>query len=112
MLLRDGDLLGPFGVMGGPMQAQAHVQVVRNVVDRSLDPQGALDAPRFCATGGRSLSVEPGLAAAVGDLEARGHEVSVDPDPHRFGVGQMILRFEEGLIAGSDGRADGYAAGI
>ena len=112
MLLRDGALLGPFGVMGGPMQAQAHVQVVRNVVDRALDPQGALDAPRFRSTGGRSVSVEPGLASAVEDLEARGHKVSVDPDPHQFGVGQMILRFEEGLIAGSDGRADGYAAGI
>jgi len=112
MLLRDGGLLGPFGVMGGPMQAQAHVQVVRNVVDRALDPQGALDAPRFCATGGRSVAVEPGLAGAVPDLEARGHVVSVDTDPHRFGVGQMILRFHEGLIAGSDGRADGYAAGI
>jgi gamma-glutamyltranspeptidase/glutathione hydrolase len=111
MLLRDGGLLGPFGVMGGPMQAQAHVQVVRHVVDGGLDPQGALDAPRFRFTGGRRVSVEPGLGPLADGLRARGHDVSVEPEPHEFGVGQMILTFEEGLIAGSDGRADGYAAG-
>ena len=52
LLLRDGRLPGPFGVMGGSMQAQAHFQLVRHVVDGGLDPQAALDAARFRALGG------------------------------------------------------------
>ena len=52
LLLRDGRLPGPFGVMGGGMQAQAHFQLVRHVVDGGLDPQAALDAARFRAMGG------------------------------------------------------------
>jgi gamma-glutamyltranspeptidase/glutathione hydrolase len=112
LLLRDDRLLGPFGVMGGPMQAQAHVQVVRRLVDDGLDPQGVLDAPRFRTTGGRRVLLEPGLARHLDDLRSRGHEAELDPAPHNFGVGQMILAHEDALVAGSDGRADGYAAGI
>jgi gamma-glutamyltranspeptidase / glutathione hydrolase len=112
MLLRDGGLLGPFGVMGGSMQAQAHFQVVRRLVDDGLDPQAALDAARFRAVGGRRVLLEPGLAGAVEDLRARGHEAEVADVPHAFGVGQMILADGDALVAGSDGRADGYAAGL
>jgi gamma-glutamyltranspeptidase/glutathione hydrolase len=112
MLLRDGELLGPFGVMGASMQAQAHFQVVRRVVDDGLDPQAALDAARFRATGGRRVLLEPGLAGAVEDLRARGHDAVVADVPHAFGVGQMILVDGEALVAGSDGRADGHAAGL
>ncbi len=112
LLLAGGGLLGPFGIMGGPMQAQAHVQVVRHVVDGGLDPQGALDAPRFCVTGGRRVLVEPGLEAAVPGLRELGHDAAVDVAPGRFGVGQMILTLGDGLIGGSDGRGDGYAAGV
>jgi gamma-glutamyltranspeptidase/glutathione hydrolase len=112
MLLRDGGLLGPFGVMGAAMQPQAHFQVVRRVVDDGLDPQAALDAARFRATGGRRVLLEPGLAGEVDDLRARGHEAEVFEVPHPFGVGQMILADGDALIAGSDGRADGHAAGL
>jgi gamma-glutamyltranspeptidase/glutathione hydrolase len=112
LLLRDGRLLGPFGVMGAAMQAQAHFQVVRRVVDGGLDPQGALDAARFRAAGGRRLLVEPGLAAEVEGLRARGHDVEVADVPHAFGVGQMILAVDDALVGGSDGRADGHAAGL
>jgi gamma-glutamyltranspeptidase/glutathione hydrolase len=112
MLLRDGDLLGPFGVMGASMQAQAHFQVVRRVVDDGLDPQAALDAARFRATGGRRVLLEPGLAGELDDLRARGHDAVVADVPHAFGVGQMILVHEGALVAGSDGRADGHAAGL
>src|SRR5919204_636468 len=112
MLLRDGALLGPFGVMGAAMQAQAHFKVVRHVVDDGLDPQAALDAPRFRATGGRRVLLEPGLAAEVDGLRARGHEAEVADVPHPFGVGQMILADGDALVAGSDGRADGHAAGL
>jgi gamma-glutamyltranspeptidase / glutathione hydrolase len=112
LLLRDGGLLGPFGVMGAAMQAQAHLQVVRRVVDDGLDPQAALDAARFRVYGGRRVEVEPGLAGEVDDLRARGHDVRVADVPHGFGVGQMILVDGDALVGGSDGRADGHAAGL
>jgi gamma-glutamyltranspeptidase/glutathione hydrolase len=112
LLLEGGRLLGPFGVMGGGMQSQAHFQVVRRVVDDGLDPQAALDAARFRATGGRAVVVEPGLAGEVEDLLARGHEATVADVPHAFGVGQMILASGDALVGGSDGRADGQAAGL
>jgi gamma-glutamyltranspeptidase/glutathione hydrolase len=112
LLLRDGGLLGPFGVMGGHMQAQAHFQVVRNVVDRGLDPQAALDAARFRAYGGRKVALEPGLWPEAEELRARGHELELAEEPHKFGVGQMILTLEDGLVGGSDGRGDGHAAGF
>jgi gamma-glutamyltranspeptidase/glutathione hydrolase len=112
LLLRDGRLLGPFGVMGAAMQAQGQFQVVRRLADDGLDPQAALDAARFRALGGRRLLVEPGLAGEVEGLRARGHEVEVADVPHPFGVGQMILALDDALVGGSDGRADGHAAGL
>jgi gamma-glutamyltranspeptidase / glutathione hydrolase len=112
LLLRDGRLPAPFGVMGGSMQAQAHFQLVRHVVDGGLDPQAALDAARFRVLGGRRVELEPGLAAQVPELRARGHEVHVADVPHGFGVGQMIVPHDDALVGGSDGRADGHAAGL
>jgi gamma-glutamyltranspeptidase / glutathione hydrolase len=112
LLMRDGHLPGPFGIMGGSMQAQAHFQLVRHVVDDGLDPQAALDAARFRVLGGRRVEVEPGLAGQVDALRARGHDVHVADVPHGFGVGQMILAEDEALVGGSDGRADGHAGGL
>ena len=63
MLLEDGELLGPFGVMGGPMQPQGHFQVVRRLVDDGDDPQAALDAPRWRVEEDGVVELEPGLAA-------------------------------------------------
>jgi gamma-glutamyltranspeptidase/glutathione hydrolase len=112
LLLRDGRLPGPFGVMGGAMQAQAQFQLVRHVVDDGLDPQAALDAARFRVLGGRRVELEPGLAAQADALRARGHDARVADVPHGFGVGQMILAEDDALVGGSDGRADGHAAGM
>ncbi len=109
LLLRDGELWGPFGVMGGPMQAQGHVQVVHGLVDRGLDPQRALDAPRFRVEEGRHVEIEPGLEAEAAALRALGHDVAVSPEVDGFGVGQCILAEGEALVGGSDGRGDGYA---
>jgi gamma-glutamyltranspeptidase / glutathione hydrolase len=112
LLLRDGGLLGPFGVMGGPMQAQGHIQVVRNLVDGGLDPQAALDRARFRAVGGRRVALEPGLWHETDELRARGHDVVLEDEPRKFGVGQAILALDEALWGGSDGRGDGYAGGL
>jgi gamma-glutamyltranspeptidase/glutathione hydrolase len=103
LLVREASLWGPFGVMGGYMQAQGHVQVVSALVDDGLDPQAALDRPRFRVDGDRVL-VEPGI-------ELPG-AVVVDDDPAVFGGGQVILVDGETLMGGSDPRKDGYAAGF
>jgi gamma-glutamyltranspeptidase/glutathione hydrolase len=112
MLFEDGELLGPFGVMGGPMQAQGHFQVVRSLVDDGFDPQAALDAPRWRVEGGRRVALEPGLAHELEALRALGHEAIVQEEPHGFGVGQAILVHGDALVGGSDGRGDGHAAGV
>jgi gamma-glutamyltranspeptidase / glutathione hydrolase len=110
MLLEGGELLGPFGVMGGPMQPQGHFQVVTRLVDAGDDPQAALDAPRWRVEEDGSIALEPGLRDLAGDLAARGHRIAGETGPHGFGVGQIILRYGHVLIGGSDGRGDGYAA--
>jgi gamma-glutamyltranspeptidase / glutathione hydrolase len=111
MLLRDGELLGPFGVMGGFIQAQAHVQLVSALVDDGLDPQAALDRPRFRVQGDTVL-LEEDLWERAADVERLG----LEPIPVRghapFGGGQAILRGATGLVGGSDRRKDGYAAGV
>jgi gamma-glutamyltranspeptidase/glutathione hydrolase len=94
------------------MQAQGHVQLVHALVDRGLDPQRALDEPRFRVDTGKRVSLEPGLAAAAGELRALGHSVEVAPDEHGFGVGQCVLVEGDALVGGSDGRGDGHASGI
>ncbi len=115
MLLRDGALLGPFGVMGAHMQAQGHLQVVSAMIDRGCDPQQALDAPRFrCdpSAAGWGLALEPGLWHLADDLARRGHRVGRDPDQGGFGGGQIIQCLGDRLVGGSEPRKDGYAGAI
>jgi gamma-glutamyltranspeptidase / glutathione hydrolase len=113
----DRSLYASYGVMGGFMQPQGHVQVLSALVDNGLDPQAALDLPRFRIdvekSGGR-VALEEGIPAnVVSDLEKMGHPVhSVSGyDRSLFGRGQVILRDTETgvLAAGSDPRADGCA---
>jgi gamma-glutamyltranspeptidase/glutathione hydrolase len=110
MLLQDGRLLGPFGVMGGFIQAQAHMQLVSALVDEGLDPQAALDRPRFRVEGDMLL-LEEGLWPEAEALEQAGHQVVRETDTFGFGGGQTILVHGDALVAGSDPRKDGYAAG-
>jgi gamma-glutamyltranspeptidase/glutathione hydrolase len=112
MLLEGGRLLGPFGVMGGPMQPQGHMQVVLRLVDHGDDPQAALDAPRWRVDGGLDVQLEPGLWDAEEQLASLGHRVRRGTIVHEFGVGQVILRLGDALVGGSDGRGDGYAASL
>ncbi len=111
MLLEAGGLLGPFGVMGGAMQPQGHLQVVLRLVDHGDDPQAALDGPRWRVGAGRAVELEPGLWHTAEALAALGHDVRRATVQHPFGVGQVILRIGDALVGGSDGRGDGFAAG-
>ena len=112
MMLERGRLLGPFGVMGGPMQPQGHFQFALRIVDHGDDPQAALDAPRWRVEAGRVVELEPGLWQAEEQLRALGHDVRRAEVQHGFGVGQAILRVGDALVGGSDGRGDGYATGF
>lgn len=111
LLLRDGSLLGPFGVMGGFLQAQAHVQLVSALVDDGLDPQAALDRPRFRLDGSDVL-LEEGLQEHAGELRSLGLRPVVSGERDRFGGGQAIVAAGDVLMGGSDARKDGYAAGF
>lgn len=111
MLLRDGALEGPFGVMGGFIQAQAHMQLVSALVDDGLDPQAALDRPRF-RVDGDIVRLEEGLWERASELGRLGYRVLCDPETFGFGGGQAILVRGEALVGGSDPRKDGYAAGF
>jgi gamma-glutamyltranspeptidase/glutathione hydrolase len=100
--------------MGGFMQPQGHMQMVVNTVDYTLNPQASLDAPRWQWTQGRQVELEADADPAIVEgLRAMGHEVKVSPPGSGFGRGQIIWRLPSGAyVAGSDKRADGYAAGI
>ena len=111
MLLRDGALAGPFGIMGGFIQAQAHVQFVSAVVDDGLDPQAALDRPRFRVEAD-AVCLEEGLWDRADELERAGLRVRLDEDTLGFGGGQAILVSDGVLVGGSDPRKDGYVAAL
>lgn len=111
-LFRDGEPLGPFGVMGGHMQPQGHLQLVLSTVDGRLGPQEALARPRWYWHTAREVEVEPEFDPdLVRELRERGHEVTVATDRSTFGMGQAIWRLPHGYVAGSEPRADGQAAG-
>jgi gamma-glutamyltranspeptidase/glutathione hydrolase len=111
-LTRGGEPVGPFGVMGGEMQPQGHTQVVVNTADYGMNPQAALDAPRW-RVDGDAVSVELHTPRHVIEgLQARGHAVRVEPNPGYFGRGQAIWRLPGGAYAaGTEARADGSAVG-
>ncbi len=118
MALREGTLWLSFGVMGGFMQPQGHLQVLSNLVDSGLGPQAALDAPRFRVDerGGLQVSIETGVPAETCQaLEDRGHQVLLQPAfwPG-FGGGQIIaVHGDTGVLeGGSDPRKDGCALGF
>jgi gamma-glutamyltranspeptidase/glutathione hydrolase len=109
-LTRDGQPLGPFGVMGGHMQPQGHLQMVVNLVDYGLNPQAALDAPRWQWVEGRKVDLEASLPAhVIQGLAERGHQVRLQPEGGAFGRGQFALRHGESLVGASEPRADGLA---
>ena len=111
-LTRNGRAVGPFGVMGEFMQPQGQVQVVMNTIDFEMNPQCALDAPRWQWVGGMKIEVEPGFPQhLVEALAARGHQISIAPNSLAFGRGQIIWRDENGVLCGAtEPRTDGTVA--
>jgi gamma-glutamyltranspeptidase/glutathione hydrolase len=123
LALRDGALWGSFGVMGGFMQPQGQVQVLVAMIDDLLNPQEALNRPRFCLEEGDDpvpgrvlLALEEGISdGAMAQLATMGHQVRPVSGFERrlFGDGQIILRDATTgvLFGGSDPRKDGLPAG-
>ena len=108
-----GEPLASFGVMGGHMQHQGHVQMVRRLFDHGQNPQAATDAPRWHVYPDFSVGVEPGFDPSVAEeLSARGHRVRTEPHEFVFGGAQLIVKTEHGYVGGSDHRKEGLAAGF
>jgi gamma-glutamyltranspeptidase/glutathione hydrolase len=102
-----------FGVMGGDMQAQGHVQVMARIFDEGADVQAAAGAPRWFVHAGGDVSAERGLADAVVDgLRARGHPVRITGETALFGGAQLIRRDGDAWTGGSEPRKDGMAGGL
>jgi gamma-glutamyltranspeptidase/glutathione hydrolase len=107
-----GGITAPLGVMGGMMQPQGHLQVVRALCADTLDPQAALDRARIQLADGRpDGAVQCEAEANAVALSARGHEVQVFSPESRaaFGLGQIIVQDRESNWAGSAPRVDGLA---
>jgi gamma-glutamyltranspeptidase/glutathione hydrolase len=109
-LAKDGQALGPFGVMGGPMQPQGHVQVLVNMLDYGMNPQGALDAPRWQFLENNRVLLESSVPRSIAfGLTDQGHVIEMTAETAPFGKGQIILKNNGFFLAGSEPRADGLA---
>ncbi len=111
-LTKDGRAVGPFGVMGAYMQPQGHVQVIMNSLDFYLNPQAALDAPRWQWIKDKEVWLEDSIPEEVAEqLRKRGHDVHIMDDYTSFGRGEIIWRDADGTLAGAtEPRADGTVA--
>lgn len=112
-ITRQNEAVGAFGVMGGHLQPQGHVQVVVNLIDYHLNPQAALDAPRWRWTKDLNILVEPTFPEHVAQaLRRKGHDLEYSLNPGAFGRGQIILRDPAtGVLAGgTEPRADSAIA--
>ncbi|MGF1526277.1 MAG: gamma-glutamyltransferase family protein [Candidatus Competibacterales bacterium] len=111
----DGSPLMAYGVMGGPMQPQGHLQVLLRIL-KGHNPQTACEAPRWRVMEGRAVAVEPTIPGdVIQGLVARGHDIAPPVTERRFGFGgaQVIYRLADGgFLAGSDPRKDGQAVGF
>lgn len=109
---KDGKPIGPVGCMGSFLQPQAHVQIYSAIIDSHLNPQEALDAPRWQWKKDNLIEVEPHMPYnTIRGLEERGHVISQATTYNFFGRGQIIFRQENGVYVGAtDGRTDGSIA--
>ena len=110
---KDNQAVGPFGVMGGFMQPQGHMQVVMNMIDFKLNPQAALDAPRWQWMSDKRVGLEHQVPLEITQgLAAKGHDVEVAFDLTSFGRGQIIIKDPKNgvLQGGTESRTDGHIA--
>lgn len=114
--MKNGQPAMSFGVMGGPMQAQGHVQMTLRTQLWEQDVQSAVDSPRWRFVKGMNVACEEAMPEATRDALAKlGHEITVETPDTAFGFGgaQLIQRLEDGsYAAGSDPRKDGQAVGF
>ena len=109
----DGNPAMAFGVMGGHMQHQGHVQMVTRIFDHRENPQAASDAPRWHVSLDYRLALETGTPpGTIKALQERGHEARLVEDEGLFGGAQLICCLEDGYCAASDHRKEGMAAGF
>lgn len=110
---QNGKPLMSFGVMGGSMQAQGHLQVMSRLVDYGQNPQAAADAPRWRVDEGANVGIEYGVPADVVDaLGNCGHRMTqADRWATDFGRAQLIYKMDDGYLAASERRTDGQAVG-
>jgi gamma-glutamyltranspeptidase/glutathione hydrolase len=104
-----------FGVMGGHMQPQGHVQMVTRICDYGQNPQAASDAARWIVNADGTIGLEAALANSIGgELSAMGHRLAVaEAVNFAFGGAQLIWRLaDDEYCAGSDHRKDGHAVGF
>ena len=106
--------MAAFGVMGGPIQPPGHVQTMIRLLVYGMNPQAALDAPRWKLEGGKAVDLETSASPDLRTgLIALGHEIAAVADSYMdFGAGQIILKTDVGYAAASDPRRDGQAAGF
>jgi gamma-glutamyltranspeptidase/glutathione hydrolase len=111
---RDGAPYAAFGVMGGPIQPPGHVQTLVRLIDYNMNPQAALDAPRWKVNADQSIDLEPFASPQLRDgLIALGHASASVPDTYMdYGAGQYIVRGDNGYVCASDPRRDGQAGGF
>jgi len=113
-ITKNGQAWSSFGVMGGFMQPQGHLQVGLNLVEWGMDPQTALDAPRFNWLQGLEFGLETAVPASIrAELLRRGHQLLPPETALHYGGGQAIVRDPDSgvLIGGSEPRNDGTAVG-
>ncbi|MEM1434442.1 MAG: gamma-glutamyltransferase family protein [Pseudomonadota bacterium] len=102
-----------FGVMGGHMQHQGHVQMINRIFEHGQNPQAAADAPRWLVEPDFSVSLEQGFPVGVAaELAARGHQLRQDHHYRNFGGAQLILRVDGGYVGASDPRKEGQVSGF
>jgi len=116
-LTRDGQPQMSFGVMGGNMQPQGHLQTLVRILVHRQQPQAACDAPRWKVATGLNVDFESTMAPSlVSDLTALGHRFEATADAYMdYGSGQFIWKLSDdlndGYVAASDSRRDGQAVG-
>lgn len=108
----DGLPLAAFGVMGGAVQAQAHVQLINRLIDRALQPQAVIDAPRWRIADDGAIMLEASAPSAwKAALASKGHVVrTIARWSHEAGAGQIIMRNGDSYVAATESRRDGCVA--